>query len=118
MDVEQFYDENPLRRSSEELQLGTEWHDKEGRRYELLYVISTQELYTMAAPSAPLLEDPFGDMVVDDAKEPMSDLAVEIIAVVPTVDDVHRLLTGWQHEMEQPSSLDWLRASVRDYAPS
>src|ERR1700730_14272078 len=37
-DIEEFYDADPRRRPSAEIELGTEWQDAHGVRYELNYV--------------------------------------------------------------------------------
>ena len=116
MDIEEFYDANEQRRESQEIELGPMWSDAVGHTYELNYVVDTGELYLMAMPSPDLIEDPFGDMAVDS--EPVEDLTVEIIAVVPTLDEVHQAIAGWEHQMEERGSVDWLRTSLRAYATS
>lgn len=114
MDIEDFYDEDERRRDSEELELGSDWHDSVGHRYVLSYVESTGELYLMAAPDADALEDGFGDIVVDSA-EPVDGLTVQIVAVIPSTEDLHRALEGWQAAMSAPSSTDWLREKVASF---
>src|SRR5271170_6578116 len=106
MNIEEFYDQDERRRESEEIELGSEWHDTAGLRYDLSYVVATGELYLMSAPDAEMIEDPFGDIAVDT--EPVDALTVDVIAVVPTTDELHLALTGWEESMLQPSSLDWL----------
>jgi hypothetical protein len=115
MDIEEFYDGDERRRESEELELGNDWHDAVGHRYVLSYVESTGELYLMAAPDADALEDGFGDIVVDSS-EPVEGLTVQVVAVIPTTDDLHRVLDGWQDAMSSPSSTDWLREKVATFA--
>jgi hypothetical protein len=117
MDIEEFYDQNEQRRGSEELELGAEWQDAAGHRFELNYVVDTAEAYLMAMPDAEIIEDPFGDMAVD-SDEPVEELTVEVLASVPTVDVLHDALRGWEEEMLKPSSLEWLRAALRDYPVS
>ena len=51
MDIEQFYEADERRRRSEELELGTEWHDATGARYEVSWVADTGELYVMFEPA-------------------------------------------------------------------
>ena len=113
MDIEEFYDANEQRRESQEIELGPMWSDAVGHTYELNYVVDTGELYLMAMPSPDLIEDPFGDMAVDS--EPVEDLTVEVIAVVPTTDELHQAIAGWEQEMTKPASAEWVRAAVRDY---
>ena len=50
MNIEEFYDADERRRESPELELGNEWRDADGYRYDLSYVVDTGELYSMAAP--------------------------------------------------------------------
>ena len=40
------------------------------------------------------------------------ELTVEIVAVIPSLGEVLKLLAGWQDEMPKPDSLDWLRSRV------
>jgi hypothetical protein len=65
----------------------------------------------MAAPDAETYEDPFGDMA--NLPEPIGELAVEILAVIATPDELHRALAGWEDAMSTPGSVDWLRSRVR-----
>ena len=53
MDIEEFYDGDPRRRPSAEIELGADWHDTHGTRYEVNWVEDTGELYLMREP-APL----------------------------------------------------------------
>jgi hypothetical protein len=77
-------------------------------------VVDTGEVYLMAMPSAEMIEDPFGDIAVDQ-NEPIEDLTVEVIAVVPTLDELHAAIAGWEEEMTKPASVDWVHAAVRNY---
>jgi hypothetical protein len=113
LNIEDFYEANERRRESRELELGSEWHDASGRRFELNYVVDTGEVYLMSAPEAELIEDPFGDIAVDN--EPVEDLDVEVIAVVPTADLLHQALSGWEAKMPTPASTVWLREQLVDY---
>jgi hypothetical protein len=114
VNIEEFYDADARRRESQELELGNEWSDTAGHRFDLSYVVATGELYLMAAPDAETYEDPFGDTVA--LPEPIEGLAVEIVAVVPTVDELHQSLQGWETAMTDPGSVDWLRSKVRGSA--
>ncbi len=116
MNIEEFYEQDERRRESQELELGGDWHDAAGTRYDLGYVVATGELYTMAAPLANANEDPFGDVAVD--REPVSVLTVDVVAHLDTIDDVHRVLAGWQDEMAKPDSISWLRQQVQGLSPS
>jgi len=113
MNIEEFYDADERRRDSEELELGGEWHGPGPMPYTLSYVVDTGELYLMAAPEAEAIEDGFGDISVDD--ESVEGLTVEIIAHVPSADDLHVALDGWETEMGTPNSIEWLRARVSGF---
>jgi len=51
MDIDEFYEADPRRRASAELELGTEWLDKDSVRHELNYVEDTGELYVLREPA-------------------------------------------------------------------
>ena len=40
------------------------------------------------------------------------ELTVEILAVIPSLGEVLKLLGGWQDEMPKPDSVAWLRSRV------
>ena len=52
MNIEEFYEADERRRRSEEIELGTEWHDRDGVRHEVSWVADTGELYVMREPAA------------------------------------------------------------------
>jgi hypothetical protein len=107
MDIEEFYDANPARRSSEEVEFGRDWTDAQGNRGEISWIQDTGELYVMIAPVEPLVTDPVGDEFVQPL--PTEAVRVEVLQVIPTVERVEELLTGWDGTMSQPRSLDWVR---------
>ena len=108
MDIEEFYDADPRRRESEEIEFGREWSDASGMRTELAWVAATGELYAMAEPAGSVEMDPFGDTRVDDL--PTDLLKVEILATVATRAEVDQLLAGWEGAMDKkPNSLQWVR---------
>jgi hypothetical protein len=107
MDIEEFYDADPRRRSSDETEFGREWSDAAGGRTELSWVADTGELYAMAEPAEPVFMDPVGDTVVPalDAKF----VTVEVLGVVPDRARVDQLLAGWEDAMARQNSLQWVR---------
>jgi hypothetical protein len=107
MDIEEFYDANPARRSSEEFGYGRDWSDADGGRCELLWIQATGELYMMREPAEPIMEDPFGDAFV--APMPANILTVDVLAEVKTRAEVDQLLEGWETAMATPNSLAWVR---------
>jgi len=108
MDIEEFYDADPRRRESEEIELGREWSDATGMRTELSWVADTGELYAMAEPEESVEMDPFGDTRVDDL--PTELVTVEILGVIADQAQLDQLLAGWEDVMEKgPNSLQWVR---------
>ena len=66
MNIEDFYSADERRRQSAEIELGTNWYDAAGNRYELSWVEDTGELYAMLemVPGAGSYT-PFGDVEVE-----------------------------------------------------
>jgi hypothetical protein len=111
MDIEEFYDADPRRRESEEIEFGREWSDPKGMRTELSWVVATGELYAMAEPSEPVFMDPIGDTRVPEL--PTELVTVEILGVVAERADVDQLLAGWEDAMGKgPNSIQWVRDRV------
>ena len=61
MDLEQFYNEDPRRRHSEELEFGRDWTDGDNR-CEISWVEETGELYAMLEPEVGYAADGIGGM--------------------------------------------------------
>ena len=110
MDIEQFYDADPRRRESGEIEFGREWSDGAGGRCELSWVVDTGELYLMAEPIEPLYSDGIGDIEVQPVRT--EDVTVEILAVVPAREALDAMLDGWQDAMTGPNSIAWVRDRV------
>ena len=86
MDIEEFYDANPVRRSSEEFEFGRDWSDAQGNRSEVSWIRDTGELYVMTAPVEPIVPDPVGDEFVQPL--PTEAVRVEVLRVIPTLERV------------------------------
>jgi hypothetical protein len=112
MDIEEFYDANPVRRSSEEVEFGRDWSDAQGNRGEVSWIKDTGELYVMIAPVEPIVTDPVGDEFVQAL--PTEAVRVEALRVIPTLERVEEALTGWEAAMSQPRSLDWVQTHLAD----
>jgi hypothetical protein len=111
MDIDEFYEADPRRRESEEIEFGREWSDAAGMRTELSWVADTGELYAMAEPAGAVEMDPLGDTRVDDL--PTEALTVEILGVVATREELDRLLAGWEGAMDKsPNSIQWVRDRI------
>ena len=111
MDIEEFYDADERRRTSDELQFGQDWHDVHGRRYELNWIADTGELYVMQDDPPMVWADPFGDVV--SMPVAADDLGVRVLAVIDDTADVERVLDGWQAVMSEPDSVSWLVERLR-----
>ncbi len=111
MNIEQFYAQDERRRRSEEIELGTEWHDAQGARYELSWVADTGELYVMSEPGVPMTEDLFGDVYRSDV--PVDEIAVAIVGWVPERRAMEEALAGWEEAMAGPGSLAWISERLR-----
>jgi hypothetical protein len=103
MDIEEFYDQDPRRRASDEIEFGHEWYEN-GLRFEVVWVADTGEVYAMA----------------EDSRRRVStqSVTVEVLAVIERRDAINSVLTGWQDAMSQPDSLAWVRARLSGEAGS
>lgn len=114
MDIEQFYSADERRRQSSETELGTDWHDAKGSRYELSWVEDTGELYVMLelVPEAESWT-PFGDVEVEHLA--VDELVVTVIGYLATLEEVQRVLDGWESKMAQPKGVEWLAERLREH---
>ena len=110
MDIEEFYDADPRRRESEEIEFGREWSDANGMRTELSWVAATGELYAMAEPTESVEMDPFGDTRVDNL--PTELVTVDILGVITDRAQLDRILDGWEQAMGTPHSIQWVRDRI------
>ena len=115
MDIEEFYDADPRRRASEEVQFGMDWHDAHGRRYELNWVADTGELYVMQDDLPPVWTDPFGDFLVGNVDT--RNLGVRVIKRVHGEANITAILAGWADAMGRADSIAWLIDRLR-HTPS
>jgi hypothetical protein len=106
MDIEQFYEADERRRRSEEIEIGTDWHDGDGVRYEVSWVADTGELYVMCEPNASIRVDLFGDMT--EASLPTGSVTVAVVGWIADRVRMEQVLGGWQQAMTEPDSISWL----------
>ena len=100
MDIEQFYDADPRRRASDEIQFGREW--TEGPMYfEVAWIADTGELYAMAEP-------------YERRGVSTEQVTVEILAVLEGRAVIDTVMAGWQDAMPGDDSLAWVRARAAD----
>jgi hypothetical protein len=98
MDIEEFYDQDPRRRASDEIEFGREWSEND-RRFEVSWVADTGELYVMA--------EPYSRREISTES-----VTVEVLGVINGRDAINAALSGWQEAMAQPNSLAWVRERV------
>jgi hypothetical protein len=110
VNIEDFYSADERRRDSEEIELGTEWHDKQGARYELSWVVDTGELYTMLEPNGGLYSDPFGDIY--ESRESADDLTVAVVGWIPERSQLESVLGGWAEQMDKPDGISWVASRL------
>jgi hypothetical protein len=113
MDIEEFYDGDDRRRPSAEIELGTDWHDTHGIRYELSWVEDTGELYVMREPSPHIVEDPFGGIHPSMRNTEEHEMTVNVIAQIATHDELEKVLAGWSDAMEGERGAEWLAERLR-----
>ena len=110
MDIEEFYDQNPNRRTSEEFEFGRDWHDADGNRAEVSWVQDTGELYCMREPTEPIIPDTLGGEYLQ--RVPEKDLVVEVLGMIPTLEGVESALAGCSDALNVPNCLAWLKDRV------
>lgn len=112
MNIEDFYSADERRRQSAEIELGTNWYDAAGNRYELSWVEDTGELYAMLEmlPGAGSFT-PFGDVEVDSMS--IDEVVVTIVGYLPTRQELEQVLAGWEEEMAKPDGITWVADRLR-----
>jgi hypothetical protein len=114
MDIDEFYDADERRRQSAEYELGTEWTDAHGVRYELNWIEDTGELYVMREPPPHEWEDPFGGIHVDLKDDaPADGMTVAVVGHIGTHDELERVLDGWPAAMARPDGAAWIADRLR-----
>ena len=110
MDLNDFYDADPRRRASEELEFGSDWTDG-GARTQVSWIEATGELYAMRDPLGALVTDVIGDERVSPVAD--TDLAVDVLGTVPGRAAVEAVMSGWQQAMGGGvDTVAWVRARI------
>jgi hypothetical protein len=110
VDIEEFYDADPRRRESDEVEFGRDWRDEKDIRCEVSWVEVTGEVYVMREPEEPIVMDPVGDEYVP--KLPTELLTVDVLGSVAGREAVDAALAGWETEMPKPNSIAWVRERI------
>ncbi|HUO48640.1 MAG TPA: hypothetical protein VMU09_07390, partial [Acidimicrobiales bacterium] len=114
MDIDEFYDADPRRRASAELELGSEWVGADGVNHELNYVEDTGELYVLREPAPHVTEDPFGGLHVSTPEGYEDKITVHVIAQIDSVASLHRIRDGGQEAMRGEDATGWLGTRLRE----
>jgi hypothetical protein len=104
MNIDEFYEQDPRRQASDEIEFGREWYEND-QRYEVAWVADTGEVYAMAEPQS-------------RRGVTVESVTVEVLAVIEGRDAITAALAGWQDAMARPDSLAWVRARVAGAADS
>jgi hypothetical protein len=116
--IADFYDADPRRRESEEVEYGDGWtrQDDVHATYRVSHVLDTQELYSVREPHpGGILARYLDQLNVDQAD--VDELAVQVLAVLPP-ETVAAALEGWQQAMNGTDSLPWVLSRVADARPA
>lgn len=111
--IADFYDADPRRRESEEVEYGDAWtrSDDVHATYRLNHVIETGELYTVRElHRGGILARYLDQLNIDQAD--MSELTVEVLAVL-SPGEAQQVLNGWQAAMTGIDSLPWVLERLR-----
>jgi hypothetical protein len=111
VNIEDFYAADERRRASTEIELGRDWRDVNGTRYELTWVEDTGELYLMREPTPSVYEDVLGDYDVDSSN--VDELVVSLLGIVSSHEHVEEILAGWPEAMAAPEGIEWLAGRLR-----
>jgi hypothetical protein len=113
MDISEFYDGDPRRRESSEVNFGDGWSTEsdEHSTYRANWLFETGELYTVREPHPGGLFARFLDQLDIDQVE-VNELTVEILGVFDDEAAVQAALDGWPKHMLKSESLKWLREAA------
>jgi hypothetical protein len=98
MDIEEFYEGDPRRQASDEVEFGRDWYEGD-MRFEVAWIADTGEVFAMAEP-------------VSRKGISTESVTVEVLGVIDGRDAVDERLAGWQDAMRQSEGLAWVRAHV------
>lgn len=117
MDIEEFYEKDPRRRASQEIEMGHGWRvaGQDGFLYQVSWIEATGEVYSMREPQLPPGADIFGDVWPNAPSEESE--TVEVLGKIGSRDQLDSVLLGWQEAMEQEDSLRWVRSRLAEHQP-
>jgi hypothetical protein len=116
--IAEFYDADPRRRESDEVEYGDGWTrpDDERATFRVSHVLATGELYAVREPHpGGILARYLDQLNVDQAD--VDELAVEVLGVL-SPEEADELLGGWQSAMTGVDSLRWVQERVAGRHPA
>jgi hypothetical protein len=109
-DIDRFYDEDPVRRGSEEIPFGDRWSlGSPAVTWDVFWVVETGELVGYRCADA---SNPTVGAVLDRTFPEGTPPAVEVLEVEPSLDRVRSMLGGWEAEQGKRNSYTWLRSRL------
>lgn len=112
MNIHEFYEADPRRRSSEEREYGDGWTEQRDPHatYRISRVIETGEVYVVREPHpGGILARYLDELRFDQAD--VNELTVEIFGIF-TEGAIEGALDGWPDAMPKHDSLDWARSRL------
>jgi hypothetical protein len=114
MDIDEFYEEDPARRDSKELALGSDWSSAADPAsvFTLFWIHDTGELCLMRAPrlagKLPGSQGPFGVGNARVVEPKTSALSVEVVARFATEEELQTALYGRDEAEVSADGVAWL----------
>lgn len=117
MNVKEFYDEDVRRRLSTETAYGRRWRlaSDEAALFGLHWIQDTREIYIFRGPQPPLPTGFDARMGVSFTLPLDNDeYGVEVLGWAESEEALEQALDGWEAQMNEPNSLQWVRARLKD----
>lgn len=111
--VDRFYAENPLRRSSPEVDLGDGWREMGETRctFSVFWIEQTGEVYGLRVPNPPsFVHDGVGDYGLSG--NAFAAATVEVLGRVRTRDELDERLGERDAKIGDPDGVSWIRAQL------
>jgi hypothetical protein len=118
LSIDTFYELDPRRRASAEINLGTDWNDAHAT-YGLTWIVDTGELLLSCQfATGTFIRAILEGLLTNGASGTFSrrELRVVVLDTIPTRRELDRRFTGWQERMLQTNSLGWVRQQLSDVA--
>lgn len=113
MTVDQFYEQNPLRRSSAEIDLGDGWRAAEeaGCTFSVFWLEQTGEVYALRVPNPyTIVTGGAGDHGLGGSS--LGPATVEILGQARTREELDQRLVGWELKISDSNGVDWIRSQL------